>query len=288
MFNLTSRTFGPLILTLFDVDSFALNFSDNVALFSSDLVTPQLLAVNVPKADVCSIIDKNVENLNADPDGIAVDPTTNIWVAGNFESPLASVINFNGSTFTGSGTLTCTLTEAGTPPNSINHDTGTGASGMAGVAINPRTHQALVTAVDGNQIALLSLPKKTLTQITAADVSSVSATIPPDPEGTDFNAAEFPYGVVIDSCQNRGYVLDDSRSFLAQVDLKTLQKHPEVIGTALPAGTCAGVSTSFQCDNGNGVRFYPLPGASSSSSIPLPAQFSDEPYKRRKSAKYRN
>ena len=45
------------------------------------------------------------------------------------------------------------LTEGGTLPNSVNFDTGTSAV-MPGVAINAATHQALLTAAYGAQVAL--------------------------------------------------------------------------------------------------------------------------------------
>jgi DNA-binding beta-propeller fold protein YncE len=258
VFDLASETFGPLILTTNPIDSFGLDSSTDISIGSSDLISPQLFAFDVPNRLACFLDDQNVETLDSDPDAMAVDPTTGIWIAGNFESPVASVINLNGSEFSGSVSLTCALNEGGTPPNSVNHDTGTGASGMPGVAINPATHQALMTAEASDEIALLSLPSRPVKQIAAAQVTSVNSTIPDDPTGNLFEAAEFPYGTVADSCHNLGYVINTERTFLAQIDLKLFNRNAAAIGTALPAGTCAGVVTQFQCDNENGVKFYPL------------------------------
>jgi len=290
VFDLASRTFGPLSLTLIDVDAFALDPTSSVSLGTSDPFLSELLAFDLNSFGpvTCQLDDDNLKNLFADPDATAVDPNTDVWVVGNFESPIATVINLDGATFTGLGTMDCHLNEGGTPPNSVNFDTGTGADGMPGVAINPVTHQALMTADAGSQIALLSLPSKPTKQLKESKVSGVSSTIPKDPNGNDFTSAAFPYGTVTDSCHNLGYVVDDTRSFLAQIALKKLGKNPSAISTALPPGTCASIATSFQCDNGAGIKFYPIPsGLSGAAAGSLPARFSDEIHRQKKNAKSR-
>lgn len=288
VFDLGSQSFGPLILSLIEINSLALNPRANMALGSVDPFA-FLLAFDLPVNEPipCELDDDNLKNLFADPDGIAVDPATNIWVVGNFESPLASVINLHGSEFVNPGTLDCHLNEGGTPPNSVNFDTGTGAEGMPGVAINQVTHQAFMTAQAGNQIALLSLPSSPVKQLSASRIRSVSGTLPNDPIGLPFDPANFPYGTAVDTRRNLGYVVDDSRSFLAQIDLSEFKKHPEAIGTALAPGTCAGVSTSFQCDNGHGVKFFPLPDFAGASVRHLPGIFSDRAFSAKKDAKRR-
>ena len=289
VFDLATRTFGPLSLTLIDVDAFALDPTSAVSIGTSDAFLAELLAFDLNSFGpiACQLDDDNLKNLFADPDATAADPTTGVWVVGNFESPRATVINLNGAAFTGLGTEDCHLNEGGTPPNSVNFDTGTGADGMPGVAINPVTHQALMTADSGSQIALLTLPSKPATQLDGSKVSGVSSTIPKDPNGDDFTSASFPYGTVTDSCHNLGYVIDDTRAFLAQIDLKKLEKKPSAISTALPPGTCASIATSFQCDNGKGVKFFPIPSGLSAAPGSLPAQFSDEIHRQKKSAKNR-
>ncbi len=285
IFNLHSRSFAPLILTLFGADSFAENSSTGTSVGSADIITPQLLALDLPGQQSCILEDINTDQLDADPDGIAVDPTTNIWVVGNFQSPLATVINLNGATFDNGGSFNCFLDEGGQLPNSVNQDTGTGAPGMPGVAINAITHQAFVTAQGGNQIALLSLPTRAVGQLSSSGVSGVNGAVPNDPNGNPFLSANFPYATTVDSCHNLGYVASADYRFLAQISLKTFQKSPSSINTALPAGSCAGVSTTFQCDNGNGVKFFPVSAPSPTAEQQPPAQFSSTAFRARLAAK---
>jgi hypothetical protein len=295
-FDLKTQTFEPLTITLFGIDAFGLYPKSNLTVSTVDDISPQLLApyVNPPHYEnplktLCTFDEQNVESLDADPDGVGVDPTTNIWVFGNYESPLASVVNLNRSEFQGVGTDSgCDLQEGGTPPNSVNFDTGVGNIGMPGVAVNPVTHKALLTAVASNQIALLSLPKSRVKQMTESKVRTVPAELPNDPLGELFEAAEFPYGNVIDTCHNLAYVIDDPRDFMVQIDLKTLQQNPVAINTALPSGTCASLATPFRCDNGNGVRFYPLPTPeNSAAALPTQLSASKEAHNREKAAKHR-
>jgi hypothetical protein len=259
VFDLTSHSFGPLILLVDGgIDNFALDAASDVSLAPSDAITPLLYAVDLSSQSACTLDDANISGLDADPDGIAVDPSTSIWVVGSFESPVVTVLNLNDSSFTAGAN--CMLNEGGTPPNSVNHDTQTGADGMPGAVINPVTHQALITAESNNQIALLSLPSTPVAQLTAPSVTSAHSTIPNDPLGNVFHAADFPYGAAVDSCENMGYVLEDLRNFLVQIDLEEFGNNPAALSTALPAGSCAAAATSFQCDNGSGIRFFPLPG----------------------------
>lgn len=272
-FDLSSSSFEPLSLNLttFGLDSFAENASTGVSLGSSDPLSPEIFAVDVPGQVTCLLDDLNLDQLDADPDGIAVDSTTNIWVVGNFQSPLASVINLTGASFNGTGNLDCTLDEGGSLPNSVNLDTGTDAAGMPGVVINSVTHQAFMTAQGSDWIALLSLPSHATTQLSASALSSVNSTLPNDPNGAAFAPANFPYATTVDSCHNLGYVANSDYSFIAQINLKTFKNTPSVISTALPAGSCAGVTTSFQCDNGNGVRFFPVSATSNTAASPFSA-----------------
>ncbi len=285
VFNLGSRSFDPLILTLFGADSFAENASTGTSVGSADVITPQFLAIDVAGEQACVLEDINADQLGADPDGVAVDPTTNIWVVGNFQSPLATVINLKGATFDDGGSFSCFLNEGGSLPNSVNQDTGTGAIGMSGVAINSITHQAFLTAQGGSQIALLSLPTRAAAQLASSGVSGVNGAIPNDPNGNAFTPANFPYATTVDSCHNLGYVANANYSFLAQINLKTFKTSPSPINTALPAGSCAGVTTTFKCDNGNGVKFFPVSSTSSDSAQPASAQFSSAAFRAHLAAK---
>jgi hypothetical protein len=284
-FDLTSHTFGPLLLTLLDIDSFGWNPSTTLSLASSDPLSPELFSLDQPAQKACGLNDSNQQGLNADPDGIAVDPTTDIWVAGNFTSSLASVINLTGATSDDGPSLDCFVTEGGTLPNSVNFDTGAEAPGMPGVAVNPVTHQAFLTAQAGNQIALLSLPRKPVTQLTASMLAAVNGTIPNDPNGNVFLPANFPYGTSVDTCHNLGYVINEDLNFLAQIDLAKFKRNAGQLSTPLATGSCAGISTSFKCDNGKGVKFFQLSALSSAATSSLPSQFKGETFRAKKRAK---
>jgi len=257
LFNLAKKQFGTLLVTGDILDSFAYNGAGDLALGSAQVLSPNLISANPATPIACQFTDDNIVGLNSNPDAIAADPTTNIWVVGNLNSPSASVINLTGSSF--SAPPNCLLNEGGTPPNSVNFDTQSGTN-MAGTSINPLTHQALISGNLNNQIALLTLPSKSVSQLTAAMVSGISSSLPADPLGNAFIAATYPYAVVVDSCHNFGYILEEQGDFLVQIDLAAFQNNPAAIGTALPAGQCAGTtSTTFSCDNGAGVKFFPLP-----------------------------
>jgi hypothetical protein len=256
-FDLSQQSFGPLLNIVNEADAMALDPTTQVPLTSSDAITPQLYAPDLAANVACVLSDGSLNTLNSDPDAMAVDPTTHLWVVGDFDSSMATVINLNGATY--SAPPNCTLTEAGVLPNSVLHDTGAGI-GMPGVAINPLTHQALMTANQSNEVALLTLPSAPVAQMTAAQVSGVESSLPADPNNVTFLAATFPYAVVADSCHNFGYILDQQRQFLVQIDLAKFQSNPTGISTPLPAGNCAGTSSTLGCDNGNGVKFFPLPG----------------------------
>jgi hypothetical protein len=260
LFDLDTNTFGPLTVTFFAIDNFGLTPRNDVTVGTSDDIQPEFFApfVNTPQT-LCVLNDDSVFSLNGDPDGMGVDPTTQIWVVGDFESPVATIINLNRAEYSGVGTSDCALNEAGTQPNSVNLDTGVQNIGMPGVGVNPVTHEALLTAESSNEIALVKLPKTKIKQMTASKVSSISSKLPNDPVGDLFQAAEFPYGTAIDTCHNLGYVIDDFRTFVAQIDLAKLRENPAAVSTAPPSGTCASAATTFQCDNGEGVRFFPLP-----------------------------
>jgi hypothetical protein len=236
--------------------NFAIDFESQVALYNSILITPDLNALDIPNNLACEFSDENLIGLAAEPDGAATDSSTGIWVMGNFMSSLATVINLSEGTF--SPQPDCMLNEGGTLPNSINFDTGTGVD-MPGVAINSVTHQALLTADVAQQVALLSLPPEAVHQLSSSMVTGVQSSLPNDPSGNPWASAAFPYAVVPDGCHNLGYVLDQQRDYLAQIDLAQFQSNPAGIATALAAGHCAGTTTPFVCDNTKGVKFFPLP-----------------------------
>lgn len=258
LFDLGSKSFGKLIQFNNPVDNFALDPTSGIALAPSDATDPVIGAIDSRQQTACTLDDASLAALDADADGAAVDPATGIWVIGNYESSQATIINLFGASFAASSGG-CSLNETNAP-NSLNYDTQTG-SPMPGVAINPQTHEAVLTGPEDNQIALLKLPLASVAHVTDAPISSVNSTIPNTPDGDTFQAADFPYSDTIDTCNNRLYLLNDSATYLVEIDLATFAKDPGAIATPLPAGNCAGTTSSFACDNQNGVRFFPLPGA---------------------------
>jgi hypothetical protein len=121
------------------------------------------------------------------------------------------------------------------------------------------THQAFLIEDGDPGITLLSLPTAKVSQIDSSMVTSVVSSIPNDPEGNPWYTQADPYAVAGDICHNLGYAMDDTSRWLVQVDLTKFQANPSTISTALPSGNCKGTSTTFACDNGNGVKFFPLP-----------------------------
>ena len=242
---------------LSDTTNFAIDFNTQTSLLNSLSVTPNSNALDLSANSACEFSDLNLTALDAEPDGVAADPATGIWVFGNFDSPIATVVNLSEGIF--SLPPNCMLTEGGTLPNSVNFNTNTG-SNMPGVAINAATHQALLTANIAKQVALITLPSEAKHQLDSSMVSGVQTSVPNDPLGDGWRSSTFPYAVVADTCHNFGYILDLERDFLVQIDLAQFQSKPAAINTALASGHCAGTSTQFLCDNNKGVKFFPLPG----------------------------
>ena len=256
IFNATTGAFSNFNQSK-AITNFALDTSSQISLANAITLAPNAYALDVANNQLCQFSDLNLSALNGEPDGVATDPSTGIWVMGNYSSSLATVLNLDSATF--SPQPNCTLNESGTLPNSINFQTNGAGNTMPGVAVNPATHQALMTGNVNSQIALLSLPSQAVHQIDSSMVTGVQATVPDNPSGNPWVSATYPYGVVADTCHNYGYILDNQANFLVQIDLSKFQSTPTAISTALAKGSCAGTSTAFLCDNSNGVKFYPLP-----------------------------
>jgi len=258
-FDLATNSFGPLIQFNTSVSNFALDQKAGVAIGLSDPIDPLAYALNLAGNEACILDDDSLVSLSDDSEGAAVDPSTGIWVIGQFTGVLTAVINLSGATFSGTPP-NCTLDEFGSPPsNSIIFDTGAGDF-MPGVTINPVTHQAFLSSLLDNTIALLSLPKHPVRYIDLSELSAVQASLPLEPDGVRFEASILPYSDAIDTCHNRAYLVNQDNTFMAEVNLDKFQRNPGAINTALPAGNCAGTSTTLGCDNQNGVKFFPLPG----------------------------
>jgi hypothetical protein len=257
-FELATNSFDPLIQFNTSVSNFAYDSHAQVSLGLSDPIDPLMYAINVAGSAACTLDDDNVMTLRGDAEGAAVDPTTGIWVIGNFADARTTVINLRGATFAGTPP-DCSLDEFGAPfSNSLNLDTGADDF-LPGVAINPVTHRAALTGLLDNTIALLRLPKTPMNFINVSDLDAVVASLPLDPNGVQFEASILPYADAIDTCHNRVYIVNSDESFMAEVDLNKLENDPSAINTPLPTGNCAGTSTILACDNQQGVRFFPLP-----------------------------
>lgn len=256
-FELATNSFNPLMQFNTSVSNFGFDPHALISIGPSDPVDPIPYSMNVMANAACTLTDDSMTILNGDAEGAAGDPATGIWVIGNFMNVMTSVVNLWGASFSGTPP-SCTLNESGTPSNSINFDTGADDF-LPGVAINPVTHEAVLSGVLDNTIALLSLPKTRVKFISESDFSAVNSVLPLEPDGVQFQASILPYSVAIDTCHNRAYIVNSDETFMAEVDLEKLEKAPGAIGTALPAGNCAGTSTTLGCDNKNGVRFFPLP-----------------------------
>ncbi|MGD0291936.1 MAG: hypothetical protein ABSC63_20180 [Candidatus Binataceae bacterium] len=267
-FNLGSNSFGALFQFNTSVSNFGLDPMAQVSLGPSDPIDPLMYAINVGGSAACTLSDDSVATLNGDAEGAAVDPTTGIWVIGNFVDPFTTIINLRGAAFAGTPP-NCTLNEFGAPPsNSLNFDTGADDF-LPGVAINPVTHEAVLVGLLDNTVALISLPKTPEKFISDSHFSAVNSVLPLEPDGVQFEASVLPYSVAIDTCHNRAYIVNSNETFMAEVDLDKLKTDPGAIATALPAGNCAGTSTTLACDNENGVRFFPLPtSVSAGEKIP--------------------
>ena len=254
-FDPVAHTFGPIVQANYP-ETFALNAATNVITDASDSNNGFTSIVDLKAGRTCTLTDANI---NRDQDGASTDASTNLTIISN-EDGTATVVNLHGATATPASGTPCSVNYAGTPPNSVV------LSGLppetAGSAIDATRHQAFLIEDGSPGVTLVQLPSTAKGQLTAGDIPTPAiSSIPSTPLGASWSTQGDPYAVSIDVCKNRGYAIDDQFSFLAQVDLATLKSTPAVISTALPAGNCAGTSTTFSCKNGNGVVFFPLPGS---------------------------
>ena len=258
LFDPVAHTFGGIIQANY-AETFALNSKTNTVIDASDDDhSGQIGAVDVPGARACTLSDANIDS---DNDGSSFDNTTNIVVVSN-ESDNATVINLNGSTYNPAAGTPCTLDEGGTPPNSVLVPNLPNAT--AGSAVDPSTHQAFLISDGENGVALLQLPKKPVAQIQAGNITSESSKLSNDPLGAVWGTQGDPYAVAVAACKKlplSGFAVNYNFTFLAEVNLADFKKDPAGISTAPPAGNCAGTTTTVtKCDNGKGVKFFPLPG----------------------------
>ncbi len=250
LFNPRTRKFSPVIESNYS-ETFAFDAAQSIVINASDDDNSgEIGIVDIAQRQTCLLSDPNI---GSDSDGASVDFNTSIAVISN-EDGTATVINLRGVAFSGSAP-NCVATEPGTTPNSV-LITGL-PSDTAGSAVNPETHEAFLIEDGDDGITLLSLPSAPVKQLTANMIGVVTANIPSTPDGWSFDPQSDPYAVAIDVCNNVGYAVNDNFTWMVGVDLTRMRNNPSAIDTSLPSGSCAGTSRS--CDNGKGVRFFPLP-----------------------------
>lgn len=262
-FDPVAHTFGPLIVANY-AETFAFNAATNQVMDASDNDSLGTIGVvDYPSSQACTLNDTNI---GGDNDGASVDLNTNLWVVSN-EDGTATVINLHKSTLSGSAP-SCTVKEAGKTPNSVllsNLPPST-----AGSAVNAVTHEAFLIEDASPGITLVSMPSAPVAQAKASQFKVFMTTLPNDPENASWATQGDPYAVAVDVCHNKGLAVDNTGRWLVDVDIPSFKGAPSAISTPLPEGNCAGTDTTFGCNNGNGVVFYPLPDVTSAAA-PTPS-----------------
>ncbi len=261
VFDLSANSFSPLILTQTGAqsDNFAFDPATSLILNANDdpPAANSIEMIDVTGNQSCLLTDSNLFS-SLGWDAAAVDPSTGIWLAGddNGDSTII-VLNLNNAAINSGPS--CTVSEAGTPPNSIAVVLDGNSADISGTAVDRKSHQAFITEEFGPGIGLIKLPSAKIGQIQSSDVSSVSANLPNDPNGSTWATAHESNSTAIQACGKGIFGLATNDSFLVSVDLSKLRNNPSGISTALPPGNCKGTSSTFSCSNGVGVTFYPLP-----------------------------
>ncbi|MBF6569078.1 MAG: hypothetical protein IVW54_09395 [Candidatus Binataceae bacterium] len=264
-FDLTTNTFGPIVAsqTGSQSDNFAFDPTTNLILNANDnppSTADSMEMIDVTGSESCLLTDANLAagSNSTGWDSAAVDPSTGVWLAADDIGGDSTIIvlNLNGATVNPGSS--CTVTEAGTPPNSIPVVIDSNNADLS-AAVDRKSHQAFITEEYEPGIGLMQLPNTKVAQIQSSDVSSVSANLPNDPNGNIWSTRFEPNSTAIQACGKGTFGLATDFGFLVRVDLSKLKSNAGGISTALPAGNCAGTSTTFSCSNGAGVTFYPLP-----------------------------
>jgi hypothetical protein len=258
-FDLATNKFGPVIEGP-EPDSLSFNPNNGLVVAPADAIDPPSVVNAILAGDstrACTLSDMNLVDNAGDPDGAWADPSTSLFATGNFFDSKVTILNLNEASFSGTG-ASCMLKEAGTNPNSVLVDVFAAHGHPADVvAINPVTHQVLVSSDFAPDVGLISLPTTPMTQLTGP-LPFKASLMPDQPDATPFAAFDEPFSSTVDTCRNMGLIANSEFTFLAQIDLATLQSSPAKISTPLPAGKCFG-GFNVSCHNGNGVTFFPLP-----------------------------
>jgi hypothetical protein len=260
-FDLATNKFGPVIEGP-EPDSLSFNPNNGLVVAPADAIDPPSVVNAILAGDstrACTLSDMNLVDDAGDPDGAWADPATSLFATGNFFDSKVTILNLNEASFSGTA-APCMLKEAGTNPNSVLVDVfGAHAHPADVVAINPVTHQVLVSSDFAPDVGLISLPSTPMKQLPGPLPFPFTASLIPDqPDATPFAAVDEPFSSTVDTCHNMGLIANSEFTFLAQIDLMKLQSSPKNINTPLPAGKCFG-GFNVSCHNGNGVTYFPLP-----------------------------
>lgn len=261
----TSPSFGALIPATYP-QSFGFNPEAQQLIDVPSAQPGTISVVDLAKGE-CILTDPNLTNGGELPQSGAIDATTDLAVIGGDAVPqlngTTTIVNLFGSTLNGTPPA-CTVVEGGEPPNSqqvTNLQTGNLLS-----AVNSFTHYAFVATSGTDAVTLIQLPKTTNTQFPGIPGSPQLTQLPNDPNDCPWITQGFPNGVAIDETNNFAYVLNSSDcsinfepSFLVQIDLNAFAEFPGGIGTFLGTGPCANTTTPLNCNNFNGVVYFPLP-----------------------------
>lgn len=126
---------------------------------------------------------------------------------------------------------------------------------LSGVAVDPGTHLAFLAADVGVTMAVAQLPTSRGAPLEVADW--VVGVVPATPAGTPWYAAGDPHGITLftlpGSSRPYGLLMNDSRRWLAAVDLQALLRLPRNPGDA------HGVAAGHDLVGEGVVTFYPIP-----------------------------
>ena len=261
----TSPGFGGLIPATYP-QSFGFNTESQQLIDVPSSEPGTISVVDLVKGE-CILTDSNLTNGGELPQSGAIDATTDLAVIGGDTVPelngTTTIVNLFGSTLNGTPPA-CTVAEGGETPNS--QQVTDLQPGNLISAVNSFTHNAFIATSGTDAVTLIQLPDTTNTQFPGIPGSPQLTQLPNDPNDCPWVAQGFPNGVAIDETNNFAYavnstdcIVDDQPSFLVQIDLNAFEDFPDGIATFLGEGPCANTTTPLNCNNFNGVVYFPLP-----------------------------
>lgn len=261
----TAASFGALIPATYP-QSFGFNVAAQQLIDAPSSQPGTISVVDLVKGE-CILTDSNLTNGGELPQSGAIDATTDLAVIGGDSVPelngTTTIVNLFGSTLNGTPPA-CTVAEGGTTPNS--QQVTDLQPGDLISAVNSFTHTAFVATSGTNAVTLIQLPATTNTQFPGIPGSPQLTQLPNDPNDCPWVTQGFPNGVAIDEVNDFAYVVNSTdctingqASFLAQINLTSFAEFPEGISFFLETGPCANTTTPLNCNNFNGVEYFPLP-----------------------------